>query len=522
MADFELILLLLFVVALIVTLARKIEIPYPILLVVGGLALGLIPGIPRLALDPQIVLVVFLPPLILSAAWQTPIRDLRANRRPVLLLSVGLVLFTTLVVGLVAKAVVPGIPIAAAFAFGAIVAPTDAIAATAVLRRLSVPRRIILILETESLLNDATALTLYRAAILAAATGSFVLSDTVVGFGVSAVGGALVGIAVAYLVAWIWEKLFDPPVEVTLSLLIPYAAYLPVEALGASGVIATVTAGLYLGFRSSRILSSDARLLSGGVWQILIFILNGLAFILIGLQLPVVLAGLADRPAIELAGQALAVSAAVVVTRFLWIFPATYLPRMLVHGIRAHDPAPPRAAVVVISWAGLRGVVSLALALALPIDFPERNLLLFLTFAVILVTLVGQGLTLPLLLRKLGVSGGSQNGAEDTVARGVAVDAALARLAELRDEWPGHIPLIENMEERFRHRTEHLVAAAESGDVTAEEQEKIEHRAILAAVIDAEREAVIQARDSGVVNDDVMRTIERELDLEELRLEADL
>lgn len=521
MAEFELILLLLVVVAMIVTLARKIEIPYPILLVLGGLALGLLPGIPSLQFDPQLVLVVFLPPLIMSAAWQTPIRDLRANRRPVLLLSVGLVLFTTLVVAMVLRALVPSLPIAAAFAFGAVVAPTDAIAATAVLRRLSVPRRIVLILESESLLNDATALTLYRAAIVAAVTGSFVLTDTLIAFSVAAVGGLFIGLGVALAVAWIWQRLFDPPVEVTLSLLIPYAAYLPAEALGASGVIATATAGLYLGFRSSRILASDARLLASGVWQILIFVLNGLAFILVGLQLPLVLAGLSNRPASQLITQAAAVSLTVIITRFVWLFPATYLPRMLVRSIREKDPAPPVRAPLVIGWAGLRGVVSLALALALPVTFPERNLLVFLTFCVILVTLVGQGLSLPFLLKRLGVSDGGAAQQEDSAARGIAIESALSRLGDLRSEWPDHLPLIENMEQRFRHRTEHL-GVSEDGDGTAEDQERSEHKAILASVINAEREAVIEARDAGVINDEVLRRIERELDLEELRMEADL
>jgi CPA1 family monovalent cation:H+ antiporter len=416
--------------------------------------------------------------------------------------------------------VIPGLPLAAAFALGAIVAPTDAIAATAVLRRLAVPRRIILILESESLLNDATALTLYRTALMAVATGTFVLTDTVIAFSVAAVGGLVIGLAVAVGVAWIWKRLFDPPVEVTLSLLIPYAAYIPAEAVGASGVVATVTAGLYLGFRSSRILASDARLLASGVWEILVFVLNGLAFILVGLQLPVVLGGLADRPHTVLLEHAAILCATVVIARFVWLYPATYLPRWLFRRIRDHDPAPPPTAPLVIGWAGMRGVVSLALALALPVDFPERHLLIFLTFAVILVTLVGQGVTLPLLLRRLKlVDRGDEQ--EDVIGRKAATEAALARLAELREEWPDHLPLIQNLEERYRHRTEHLVGP-EDGDTTAEEQEKIEHRAILAAVINAEREAVIQARDAGLVSDEVMRRIERELDLEELRLEADL
>ncbi|MEA2621693.1 MAG: monovalent cation/hydrogen antiporter [Chloroflexota bacterium] len=519
MAEFELILLILVVVAIIVTIARKIGIPYPILLVVGGLGIGLMPGVPRIQLDPDLALVVFLPPLIMAAAWQTPIRDLRANRRPILLLSVGLVLFTMVVVGLVAKLAVPGLPIGAALALGAIVAPPDAVAATSVLRRLSVPRRLLVLLETESLLNDATAITAYRLAIVAATTGTFALSDAAARFVLAAVGGVAVGLAVAWVAAWIWARLFDPPVEVTLSLLIPYAAFLPAEQIGASGVIATVTCGLYLGVRSSRILASDARILAGGVWQILVFVLNGLAFILVGLQLPLVMAGLANRPPLELIAQAVAVCLAVVVTRFLWIYPATYLPRLLVRGIRDKDPAPPLKMPLVLSWAGMRGVVSLALALALPVGFPERHLLLFLTFAVILTTLVGQGLTLPFLLRRLGLSAGDDGHGEEEFGRSAAIEAALARLAELRDVWPGHIPLIETLESKYRHRLEHF---SENEDGRDEDQERIEHRAILSSVIGAEREAVIGLRDSGAINDDVLRLIERELDLEELRLEADI
>ena len=301
MPEFELVLLLLVAVALIVTLARRLNVPYPILLILGGLVLAAIPWVPDIELDPEIVLVIFLPPLIFAAAWQTPVHDLRRNLRPVLLLSVGLVVFTALVVGAVLQWLVPGLPLAAAISFGAIVAPTDAIAATSVLRRLAVPRRVILILESESLLNDATALTLYRAAIAAVAAGGFILSDTLVTFGVAAVGGVVFGLLLAIVIARLWARLFDPPVEVTLSLLIPYAAYLPAEQLHFSGVIATATCGLYLGFRSSRLLASDARVLANGAWEIVVFILNGFAFMLIGLQLKVTAAGLIGHTPAELA-----------------------------------------------------------------------------------------------------------------------------------------------------------------------------------------------------------------------------
>jgi monovalent cation/hydrogen antiporter len=520
MPDFEILLLLLVAVVLVATLARQLNVPYPILLVLGGLVLALIPQVPDVHLDPDLVLVIFLPPLIFSAAWQTPVRDLRRNLRPVLLLSVGLVVFTAFVVGIVLEALVPGLPFAAALAFGAIVGPTDAIAATSVLRKLAVPRRLILILESESLLNDATALTLYRTALAAVATGGIVVGDLFVGFVVSAVGGVLFGLGLAIVSAWVWKRLSDPPVEVTLSLLLPYAAYLPADRVGVSGVIATVTAALYLGFRSSRLQGSDTRVLASGTWQMVVFVLNGLAFILVGLQLPVAASALAGRSLGQLVVMAVIISATVVVARFAWVFPAMYLPLRLAAGARGDEKTPGIAGPTVVSWAGLRGVVSLALALALPLDFPERDLMLLLTFVVILVTLVGQGLTLPLLLRRLGMSAGTEEIREEAEARGLILDAALARLDGLREEWPDHLPLIANIDERLSHRTEHL---ATDGDPSpGREQELSEHRAILHAVIDAEREALVDGRDRGEIGDEVLRRIERELDLEELRLQTEL
>lgn len=488
----------------------------------GGILVGLVPQLPRFELSSELVLVVFLPPLLFAAAWQTPIRDFRANLRPIGLLSIGLVLFTTVCVGLVATVVV-GLPLAAALAFGAIVSPPDAIAATAILRRLDVPRRILTVLEGESLVNDATALTAYRAAVVAATSGSFVLLSAVGDFAYVAVVGLLVGLVIAGLVSWLWSRLFDPPVEITLSLLVPYAAYLTAERVHGSGVIAVVAAGLLLGFRSSRILAADARILAGGVWQILTFLVEGLAFILLGLQLPQILERLADIPPTQLVTQAAIIGAVVIVVRIIWVFPATYLPRLFSRSLRERDPYPSPRVPLVIAWAGMRGAVSLAAALALPPDFPQRDLLLFLTFAVIVVTLLGQGLTLPPLLRWLGLSErGADSGAthEEVLARTTASDVALQTIAGLRDEWPAHLPLIDNLEDRVRHRTQHVSV---DGTVDPEaEQERMEHRAILAAVINAEREAIIGLRDSRAISDEILHRVERELDLEELRMEADL
>jgi len=367
-SPFELVLFLLVAVLIVVEVSGRIGVPYPILLVIGGLLLALIPGLPEVSLQPDIVLLIFLPPLIYIAAYLTPLRDLRQYRRAIALLSVGLVVFTILVVGGVAAAVIPGLPLAAALALGAIVAPTDASAATTIFRRLNTPRRIIAILEGEALLNDAAALVAYRTAVAATATaasagtlattgGSVDGLGLAVDFVVAAVGGIAVGLIVGWISEFIYDRLFNPPVEVALSLVIPYVAYLPADHLHFSGVLAAVVAGLLMGRGASRLLSSDTRLLGGATWQILTFLLNGFAFILIGLQLPVIVRALAGRPASELAIQVAAIVLAVVVARFVWVFPSTYLPRWLVPSIRRNDPAPPVRAVVVVSWAGLRGAV---------------------------------------------------------------------------------------------------------------------------------------------------------------------
>jgi CPA1 family monovalent cation:H+ antiporter len=527
MTAFELALLLLGIVALVGTAARKLSLPYPILLVIAGLGLALVPGFPSIEPDPDLVLVVFLPPLLFAAAWTTPLRDVKRNRRPILLLSVGLVLFTAAVVGVVAAWVVP-MSLAAAVTLGAIVSPPDALAATTILRRLAVPRRIVTILEGESLVNDATALVLYGAAVTATMTGVFVPLEAVARFAFVGAGSVVLGLVVAFPVAWLWRRLFDPPVEIALSLLIPYLAYLPAEQLDLSGVIAVVTAGLYLGRQSPRILASDARVLGFGVWQILTFLLNGFAFLLIGLSMPVVIAGLGLYSSGQLVGLAVVVSSAVVLSRFVWVYPATYLPRILVRSIRENDPAPPRQVPFVIAWAGMRGAVSLAAALALPLSFPDRSLIQFLAFVVILVTLVGQGLTLPLVLRRLGISADGQDARELSMARAAATEAGLAALDRLGGAWPDHRPLIERTAEDLRHRAAHDPGAngangdgESDGDAdAAESDERHEHLAILGVVIAAQRETVIQMRDAGEIGDDVLRRLERELDLEELRLQA--
>jgi CPA1 family monovalent cation:H+ antiporter len=512
------VLLILVAIAIVYEIARRIGVPYPTLLVLGGLGLAFIPGLPRIKLEPDLVLLVFLPPLLFSAANESPIRDLRANVVPLVRLSIGLVLFTMVLVAVVAHSLVPGLGWPAAFTLGAIVGPTDALAATTVFRRLGTPRVIRTLIEGEALFNDATALVAYRAAVLAV-TSSFILSESVAGFVIAAVGGIAIGVVVGRVSGEILRRLDDPPVEVLISVVIPFAAYLPADELGLSGVLAAVTAGLVIGSRLGTILTPNSRILWLTTWKMIGFVLNGFVFVLIGLELPSVLASLGNRPPAELLGLAALVSGVVVVARIVWVFASSLLPGSPRRAIAARDPRLATRLTFVVSWAGLRGAVSLAAALALPATFPERDLILFLTFAVILVTLVGQGLTLPRVLRWANWDGVEPDGDEATIARAAAYRAGLEEVQRAREDWPGHQPLFDRLESGLQDRTRHL--ATEDPDETEERrQERVEHEEIQRAVITAQRTAVIELRDRGEINDLTLRLVERELDLEELRAEG--
>ncbi len=531
MTPIAVVLLLLALVAALATLARRLSIPYPILMVLGGLALSvvlgvsrdLLPGFARIELEPELVFLLLLPPILFSAAYFTSPRELAANARPIGLLAIGLVLATTVVVGVVIHGLVPELGWAAAFALGAIVSPPDAVAATAIAQRLGLPARQVTILEGESLVNDATALVAYRLAVAAAVTGIFSLTDAIGAFAWVSIGGVVIGLLVGWLMVEVEKRLDDPPVEVLLSLLGPFAAWVPSEALGVSGVLAVVTAGIVLGRAAPRILSSRTRVLGSGVWQMVVFTLNGLVFILIGLQLPTILEVLREERSLgELLLLGGAVSLAVVLVRLAWVFPAAYLPRWLSRSVRAREVAPSPRVVLISGWAGMRGVVSLAAALALPLGtFEHRDLLIFLTFCVILVTLVGQGLSLPWLIRRLGVGDDGSAAHETLHAREAATEAALARLVELETERSGHMELIVHLRERYAHAAEHLEHPHDDyATGTPVDTEEAEHGAIRQAVIDAQRLAVIDLRDRGVISDAALRSVERDLDLEELRAEG--
>jgi Na+/H+ antiporter len=505
-------------IALLFEVARRINVPYPSLFVLGGLALGFVPGLPRISLEPDLVLLVFLPPLLFEAAVSTPARDLKTDVWPILRLSSVLVLLTMLAVAIVAHVVI-GLDWAAAFTLGAILGPTDAIAATSVFRRLGLPRRAATLVEGESLFNDATALVAYKTALAVAIGGSFVLADAMAGFGAAVVGGIAIGAAVGAMATVLLRWLDNPPVEVLLSLVIPFAAYLPPDRLGLSGVLAAVTAGLIVGSRLGTILGPQTRILWLSTWKMVGFVLNGFAFVLIGLELPGILGGLAGRPVVDVVAVVVIVSVAVVLTRLAYVEIASHIPNSTRQQIALVSPELGRRLTWVVGWSGLRGAVSLAAALALPATFPERNLILLITFAVIVVTLVGQGLTLPRLVRWANIDGVDLDGDETTLARTAAYQAGLEELSRARVAWPGHAELMDRLEAGLRDRTDHL--ATEDASETADRaQERLEHEEIQRSVIAAQRAAVIDLRDRNQINDRTLRLIERDLDFEELRAEG--
>jgi monovalent cation/hydrogen antiporter len=520
----EVVLGILAAVAALALLSRKLPIPYPILLVMGGLALALIPGLPRVPLNPDLVFLFFLPPLLYPAALFTSWRDFHANLRPILLLAIGLVLFTTTTVGFLAHYFIEGLPLAAGFVLGAIVSPPDAIAATAIAERLRIPRRIVTILEGESLVNDATALVALRFAIAALATGTFSLGSATGQFFLVAIGGIAVGLVVGWLSARITKPIDDPPVEFTLSLLTPFAAYLVAEQLHVSGVLAVVLAGLYYGWHLPDLTSSRTRLQVGPVWEMFEFLLNGFIFLLIGLQLPTFLHRLEGRSIIQLVWYATAISLAVILIRILWVFPAAYLPRLLSRSLRKRDPYPAWQHVTIIGWTGMRGVVSLAAALALPMTiangkpFPGRDLISFLTFVVILVTLVVQGLSLPLLIRWLGIEVDRSAEKEELEARLKANQAALTRLNEIANSRQLNPDTVNRLRHEYEDRIGQLEVSEPAGNHTYRGLFSSDYDWLAHETLATERRMIIQLRNEQVINDEVLRRIQRDIDLAEARL----
>ena len=507
-------------------IARLLDIPYPIVLVLGAIPIGYFPGVPEVELDPDLVLVIFLPPLLYVAAFFADLRSLRTDARAISLTSIGLVLLTTCAVAVVGHALI-GLPWAVAFALGAIVSPTDPVAATAIARDLGVPRRLVTVIEGESLVNDSSALIALRVAVAAAVGGSFSLLDASAEFVLAVAGGVAVGLLVGAGITELRRRLDDIPVEITISIFSGFVAYLPAEALGVSGVLAAVTTGIYLGWQAPHISTAQMRIQGFAVWELIVFLLNALLFVLVGLQLPSILDEVSNIDAGTLAGYALAVIAVVVGSRFVWLFTTPYMLRVLDRResqVERRVGAGPR---VVMGWAGMRGAVSLAAALSLPLEtdagapFPERDLVIFLAYCVVLFTVVVQGLTLPALIRRLGVvDDGAEEEAEEHAARIAAAEAALAALDVLSDEEWAREDTVERTRRMYAFRRRRF--ATLSGELDDEDgivDQSHAYQRLMREVIEAQRMAIVRMRNEGQISAEVMRRVERDLDLEESRLE---
>lgn len=526
-ASVEMVLLLLLAfVTVFALLARKLETPYPIVLVIAGLIVGLIPGMPRVALNPDVVFVVFLPPLLYAAAWQTSWRDFRYNLVSIGMLAFGLVGFLVIGVGFILPKLIPAFDARTGLVLGAVVATTDAIAATSIARRLGLPSSIVDILEGESLINDATgllALEFGTGLIVAGHTPSF--TDGALRLTWLIVGGIAVGLFVGWVVDWLERFVDDAPIEITLGLLVPYTAYLAAEGIKASGVLATVACGLWLSRRSAHFFSASVRLQAWGVWEALTFVLNGLVFVLIGLQLPTVIAGLQRYSWWTLGIWGFSFSALLIALRLAWIFPgakwAHWIRTRILHQRRR---APNSREIFVVGWIGMRGVVSLAAALALPITladgtpFPHRDLILFLTFSSIVVTLVLQGLTLPAVIRYLGLAGVSGPNCEEKEARDIMLSAALNHLHQARDtDEQVFRAVYDDLIHHYRHKLAVVRGDGKEEDGTSDAHHA-RHQTLTHEVIRLERSVVIGLRNEGRINDEVLRRLERQLDLSEARL----
>jgi monovalent cation/hydrogen antiporter len=529
MDNIALVVLLLFGVAFLGVLSDRYKFPFPIALVLSGLAISLVPGLPVIALNPGIVFLIFLPPLLYAAAWNTSWYDLKTYRRSISLAAIGLVLLTTAIVALVAHTIIPDISWPLSFLLGAIVSPPDAVAATSVTRGLGLDSRLISILEGESLVNDASGLIAYKYALMAIMAGNFVLWQAGLNFVWVVLAGIAIGLAIGYLMYLVHKNFIcNPVIEVTLTLLTPFASYLLAEQIHVSGIIAVVTTGLYLSFRSNVIFTNQSRIMIYAVWETIIFILNGLIFILIGLQLKNVMEGIREYSLKELAWYGFAVSAVVILVRFIWIIPGSLIPAMSkrINMKRRFNPRN----LVVFGWAGMRGVVSMAAALSLPLvlpggaAFPHRNLIIFITFCVILVTLVLLGFSLPWVIRKLKIEPYSI-AAEEYEIRTRVVSTTIQHIEENLSLV--NADLLKNIKNKYEVKYNRLQKTDLPANYFGTGQQHAgnifnEFSKLQIELIGVERKTLNQLHLSGEASEEIIRKIEKELDLEETRLQLDM
>lgn len=526
MGNISTVLLLLALVTALAQVTDRIRVPYPVMLVMAGIIVGLIPGLPIVTLDSEVVFLLFLPPVLYAAAWNTSLTDFKEAARPISLLAFGCVLFTTTLVAIVAHYFIPGFGWAESFVLGAIISPPDAVAATAATKAFKLPRRIITILEGESLVNDATGLIAYRYAIAAVASGTFIFWLVAINFIYVALVGILIGFVVGVVFRWIHKITPNNAVtDTTFTLLAPFTAYLAAEEIHTSGVLAVVTCGLFLSYYASEIFDHRTRLQARAVWDTLIFLVNGIIFILIGLQLPGILDNIGHHSLSDILWYGALISVATIVVRLIWVFPGAYLPRWLSKNIRHTEKKPALGGVAVIGWAGMRGVVSLAAALALPLTigdnlpFPNRDLIIFLTFSVIFATLVLQGLTLPLLIRWFNVKADDGHFKEDKDAR-LQIAAAVIEHIEMNYALSLSAEVLNQVKSKYEIRIHRLHKDALARKLSDEEVHTFIQ--IQKELIRKEREEIQRLRQAKKSNEEVLRKIEYELDLEESRLMLEL
>ena len=524
MNSVELILVLLATAVALAIGADRLRLPYPIVLVVGGVALAFGSGLPRVEIPPELVLVIFLPPLLFGAAWLTSWRDFAANLRAISLLAIGLVIATTVGVAAVAHALVPGMPWPVAFVLGAIVSPPDAVAATSVMQRLRVPPRLVTILEGESLVNDATGLVAFQVAVAAVASGGFSASHALGQFAIVSLGGIVFGLLVGWLVAQVHQRLDDFLIETVITVITAYVAYIPAEHLGVSGVLATVTAGGFLGWRNPRLFSPLTRLRSRSVWSVLLFLFNSLVFILIGLELAAGRFLLAGVGTANLLGWCIAIAGAAIAIRLLWVPIVMYVPYRIRRWLRREPRLPVWKGTAVVAWTAMRGIVSLALVLSLPrtlpdgSPFPFRDLITLFVFAVIVVTLLGQGLTLPLLIRALRFVDDGAAARQERAGLLRGTERALERLAEI-DQTSIIVPwLVERLRATYEERLSRLQESVrDDPECRLMDGDSLAFQRLRGQLIDAERASVVAMRNRGEISEEVLHKLQQDLDLEALQ-----
>lgn len=517
---------LLFFVAILTMLSTKLRISYPILLVIAGVLISLLPGVPEVKMDPDWVFYVFLPPLLYAAAWNTSWNDFWNYKRPIALLAFGLVIFTATAVAYVSTALIPGFTLAMGFLLGGIISPPDAVAATSVLQGSNLPKRIITILEGESLINDASSLIVFRFAMASILTGQFVLQTAVADFFMVSVMGVLIGLAIAHLVYVVHRFLpTSSSIDTALTLITPYFMYIAAEQFHYSGVLAVVSGGLFLSFRANKILSYESRIQSRYVWETLQFLLNGIVFILIGMQLSAVESGLERSSLGEALGYGIVISLLIIFIRLVWVFPAAYLPRLLSRRIRKREPRPSWQGVFVVGWSGMRGLVSIASALAVPLVlpggeiFPSRNLILFITFIVIVVTLVFQGLSLPLLTRWLKMEDNDDHALQEQQVRLRLANAVVEFLEANYNEQTAGNETFARVKERYERMVEHTSERLTTNESVGESPSFLSsYRTMLQEIVAVRREEIQRLRSEKTFSEELLREKEHELDLEEARL----